>query len=134
MTEQFNIDRFMEASAKVNLSDIAWDDVPKYPLTPEALRTLHYFLKTEGSTFFCLKAVIETKAACKEPDFAPFLCAWTYEEEFHGRALRRFIEAYGQPISDDYRTDMFRKRGPGERFDEYGQMLLSWCFPGSWPA
>jgi rubrerythrin len=134
MSEKFNIDRFMDASGKVDLSDVAWDDVPKYPLTPEALRTLHYFLKTEGSTFFYLKAVIQTKAACEEPDFAPFLCAWTYEEEFHGRAFRRFMQAYGESVRDDYRVDMFLSRGPGERFDEYGQMLLSRMFPGAWPA
>jgi len=29
-----------------------------------------------------------TKTAIREPDFAPFLCVWTYEEEFHGRAFR----------------------------------------------
>jgi rubrerythrin len=134
MTENFNIDRFMDSSSKLDLSDIAWDEVPKHPLTPQAVRTLHYFLKTEGSTFFYLKAVIQTKAACEEPDFAPFLCAWTYEEEFHGRAFRKFMQALGEHVPDDYRTDMFLSRGPGERFDEYGQMLLSRFFPKSWPA
>ena len=62
MAELFEIDRFMDASGKVDLSDIDWAEVPKYPMTPEALRTLRYFMVTEGSTFFYVKALMKTKA------------------------------------------------------------------------
>src|SRR3954464_11431874 len=103
MAESFNIDRFMEGSGKVDLSDIDWAEVPKYRVTPEALRTLRYFLITEGSTFFYTKALMTTNASFMEPELAPFICVWNYEEEFHGRAFRKFLEAYGQTIDDDYR-------------------------------
>src|SRR5438045_2362006 len=102
-SETFNIDRFMDHSGRIELSDIAWADVPKNPLGPQALRTLRYFLKTEGSTFFYMKGLVQTRAAYAEPDFAPFLCAWTYEEEFHGRAFRKYLEAYGERMEDDFR-------------------------------
>lgn len=134
MAEVFDIDRFMEASKKVDLSDINWSEVPRHPITPAALRTLGYFLKTEGSTFYYLKALMSTKASLEEPDFAPFLCAWAYEEEYHGRAFRKFMDAYGERVPDDYRTSMFGRRSFGERIDELGQTLLSRCFPEDWPA
>jgi rubrerythrin len=134
MAEPFNIERFMEASGKVDLSDIVWSDVPKHPMTPEALRTLRYFLLTEGSTFFYTKALMKTRAAYRETELAPFLCVWMYEEEFHGRAFRKFIEAYGETVPSTYRTDMFKNRGAGERVDEIGQTVLSAVFPSGWPA
>lgn len=134
MAEPFDIDRFMDSSGRVDLSDIDWAEVPKYPMTPEALRTLRYFMHTEGSTFFYTKALMKTKAAIHEPDLAPFLCVWMYEEEFHGRAFKKFMEAYGETVPNDYRATMFNRRGPGERFDELGQTVLSRVFPDGWPA
>jgi hypothetical protein len=134
MADLFEIDRFMDGSGKVDLSDIDWSEVPKYPMTPEALRTLRYFMVTEGSTFFYVKALMKTKAAILEPDLAPFLCVWMYEEEFHGRAFRKFMEAYGEKVPEDYRANMFNTRGVGERIDEIGQTVLSRVFPDGWPA
>jgi len=134
MSDLFEIDRFMESSGKVDLSDIDWSEVPKYPMTPEALRTLRYFMLTEGSTFFYVKALMTTKAAIEEPELAPFLCVWMYEEEFHGRAFRKFVEAYGEQVPDDYRARMFMNRGPGERIDELSQTVLSRVFRDDWPA
>lgn len=134
MAELFEIDRFMDASGKVDLSDIDWTEVPKYPMTPEALRTLRYFMTTESSTFFYVKALMKTKAAILEPDLAPFLCVWMYEEEFHGRAFRKFMQAYGEKVPEDHRAQMFSTRGIGERIDEIGQTVLSRVFPDGWPA
>lgn len=134
MGEAFDIDRFMDGSGKVDLSDIKWEDVPKYPITPEALRTLRYFMQVESSTFFYVKALMKTKAAVEEPDLAPFLCVWMYEEEFHGRAFRKFVEACGQSVPGDWRETMFSNRGTGERVDEISQTVLSRVFPDGWPA
>jgi hypothetical protein len=134
MAEAFSIERFMDASQKVDLSDIDWSEVPKYPLTPEELRALRYFMITEGSTFFYVKALMQTNAVLEEPDFAPFLCVWMYEEEYHGRAFRKFIESYGAPVDPTYRKNLFMKRGMGERIDEIGQVVLSKLFPDGWPA
>jgi rubrerythrin len=134
MSVKFNIDRFMEGSGKVDLSDIDWSEVPKHRLTPEALRTLRYFLNTENSTFFYVKTLMLTKAAFVEPELAPFICVWNYEEEFHGRAFRKFLEAYGETVDQDYRSDLYLSRGTGEKIDEIGQRILSMMFPDAWPA
>lgn len=134
MAENFDIERFMATSGKVDLSDIDWAEVPRHPLTPEALRTLRYFLISEGSTFFYVKALMKTDTAKREPEFIPFVTAWLYEEEFHGRAFRRFLEAYGEDIGADYRRKFFRKRGVGEHIDELGQQVISYVFSDSFPA
>lgn len=134
MAESFNIERFMDGSGKVDLSDIDWAEVPKHRMTPQALRALRYFLLTEGSTFFYTKALMKTKATLSEPELAPFICVWMYEEEFHGRAFRQFLQAYGENIPSDYRTEMFTSRGAGERIDEIAQTCLSRVFPEGWPA
>jgi len=134
MAEAFHIDRLMDTSGRVDLSDVDWDDVPKHPLHPEAVRTLQYFLRTEGSTFFYVKALMRAKATVLEPEFAPFLAVWMYEEEFHGRAFKRFLEAAGIPPPEDYRQRMYASRAFGERFDELGQMLVSHVFAEAWPS
>ncbi len=134
MAESFNIDRFMEGSGKVDLSDINWAEVPKHRLTPEALRTLRYFMITESSTFLYVKALMQTPTVMLEPDFAPFLCVWMYEEEFHGRAFRQFMESYGEPVQNNYRSEFFLRRTVGEHIDELGQIALSRLFEENFPA
>jgi hypothetical protein len=131
---RFDIDRFMAQSGPLMLDDIAWDEVPRHPLTPETMRVLRYFLSTESATFYYLRSVMATKPALEEPEIAPFLCAWNYEEEFHGRAFARFVRAYGETVDDDYRAQMFKSRGRGEHIDEIGQLILSRIFPRAWPA
>jgi rubrerythrin len=129
LNERFDMERFMASSGKVDLSDICWDEVPNHRLTPEALRTVRYFMRTESATFFYLREIIGTRAAIEDPDFAPFMAAWSYEEEFHGRAFRRFMEAYGEPVDDTLREGMFAERAWGERVDEVLTILLATLFP-----
>ena len=130
----FDIERLMDGSGRVDLSDIDWSEVPKHPISPEGLRTLRYFLMTEGSTVFYAKGLMQTRAIYREPEFAPFLCVWMYEEEFHGRAFTKFMEAYGESIDTGFRGSMFLGRGPSERLQEYGQNALSVMLPEAWPA
>jgi hypothetical protein len=130
----FDIDRFLEKSGRVDLSDIDWDDVPKHRLTPEALRAVKYFMVTESATFYYLKALMSTKTAQTVPEFAPFLCAWAYEEEFHGRAFATFIRAYGETVPSAYRGSMYTGRTLGERFDELSAAAVSFLAPDDFPA
>jgi rubrerythrin len=134
MSGSFNVERVMDTSGKVDLTDIDWAEVPRHPLTPEALRALRYFMITEGSTFFYTRALMKTRAAMVEPELAPFISVWMYEEEFHGRAFRKFLEAYGERVEDDYRAEFFRARGVGEHIDELSQTVLSQIFRDTWPV
>jgi rubrerythrin len=132
--DAFDIDRFMDGSGRVALDAVDWDEVPHHRLTPEALRTLRFFLVTESSTFYYVKALMRTRAAVDEPVLAPFLSAWLYEEEFHGRAFRRFLEAYGERVPDHHRRRIYLGRNLGERRDEIAEALLSVLLPEEWPA
>lgn len=130
----FDIDRFMVGSGKVDLSDIPWQDVRKYPLHPAALKVLRMFMLTESSTFFYLKTLMKTRAAIEEPEFAPFMSAWAYEEEFHGRAFKQFFEALGEPVDSDYRTKLWKSRTKGEIFEEVAAVGMAHLFDRDFPA
>ncbi len=130
----FDIDRFMNASGRVDLSDIHWEDVPRWRLTPETLRVLRVFAGVESSTLLYAKALLGTRNALQEP-FGPFIAAWVYEEEFHGRAFRQFISAYGDELPDAIeRSNIFKNRSVGEVFDEVASRALDTLFPSDWPA
>jgi hypothetical protein len=113
----------MDASNKLDLSDIDWAEVPRHPMTPEALRCLRYFLITEGSTFFYTKALMKTKLGHR----GARLRAVHQRVDVRRRVPRArvsgsFLEAYGERVEPDYRTrDVHDRRGVGERIDEIGQ-------------
>ncbi|HEV7735464.1 MAG TPA: ferritin-like domain-containing protein [Candidatus Binatia bacterium] len=89
------IDTYSSRSRAVDVSGIAWDDVPRYPLSPETIRTLRYMQDIEIHTMIYVRSLLSTRAI-DDPDVATFLACWFYEETFHGRALARFLEAAGQ--------------------------------------
>jgi len=131
---RFDIERFMEKSGQVDLSDIRWEDVPKYKLTPETLRVLRTFMGVESSTLLYAKPLLSTSAALKEP-FGAFMAAWVYEEEFHGRAFKKFLEAYGEEIPKNLqRSQLFKNRTAGEAFEDVLQRIFSILTPDEFPA
>jgi hypothetical protein len=93
----FDLDAYVARSRAVPLDEIAWDDVPRYPVPPEAIRTLRYMQDIESHTIIYLRELLATRAV-DEPEVATFLACWLYEETFHGIALARFLEAAGHPI------------------------------------
>ena len=94
----FDLDAYVARSGAVDLDAIAWDEVPRHPLPPEAVRTLRYMQDIESHTIIYLRALLATRAV-DDPEVATFLACWLYEETFHGIALRRFLEAAGHPIA-----------------------------------
>ncbi len=96
--EEFDLDAYADRSRALDLSGIPFDRVSKYPLAPEALRTLRYMQDIESHTIVYLRQLLATRAI-DEPEVATFLSCWIYEETFHGRALDRFLAAAGHRIS-----------------------------------
>ena len=96
MTE-FDLDAYVARSRAVEMSDLPWDDVPRFPLSAEAIRTLRYMQDVESHTIIYLRELLATRAV-DEPEVATFLACWVYEETFHGIALARFLEAAGHPL------------------------------------
>jgi hypothetical protein len=86
--EPFDLDAWAARSAKLDLTDIAWEDVPQHPLPPAALRTLRYMQDIESHTAVYLRALLSTRAV-DDPEVSTFLACWLYEETFHGRARAR---------------------------------------------
>jgi hypothetical protein len=94
---EFDLDAYVARSRAVDLSTFAWDDVPRHPVPPEALRTLHCMQDIESHTIIYLRSLLATRAI-DDPEVATFLACWLYEETFHGIALRRFLEAAGHDV------------------------------------
>ena len=93
----FDLDAWVARSGALDLSAIAWQDVPRHPLPSGAVRTLRYMQDIESHTIVYLRALLATRAV-DDPEVATFLACWLYEETFHGIALRRFLEAAGHPV------------------------------------
>ena len=93
----FPFEAYLARSRAVDLSGIAWNDVPRHPVPPEAVRTLRYMQDIESHTIVYLRSLLATRAIA-DPEVAAFLACWIYEETFHGLALARFLEAAGAPV------------------------------------
>jgi hypothetical protein len=94
---EFDLDAYVGRSKALDLSAFAWDDVPRYHVPAEAVRTMHYMQDIESHTIVYLRSLLATRAI-DDPDIATFLACWVYEETFHGIAIRRFLEACGHPV------------------------------------
>ena len=117
--ERFTADDCVGRSRPLDLNGIAWDDVPRHPLPPEALRTLRYMQDIESHTIVYLRTLLSTRAV-DDPDVAAFLACWLYEESAHGRALAR-MGSGDQPaprvvISPDPESDVEPEPVPPPRF------------------
>jgi hypothetical protein len=96
---EFDLDRYLRNSKKVDLSDIDWDDVPNHPLTDGQVMCLHYMMDIEAHTVIYLRDLLATRAAA-DPQITAFLSCWVYEELWHGEAFSDFLRLYGieEPI------------------------------------
>src|SRR3989442_4991870 len=90
----FDIDRYLRNSKKVDLSSIDWDDVPNHPLSDGDVMCLHYMMDIETHTVIYLRDLLATRAAT-DPHITAFLSCWVYEELWHGEAFSNFLRAYG---------------------------------------
>lgn len=126
---QFDLDAYVARSRAVEMSDIPWDDVPRYPLSADAIRTLRYMQDVESHTIIYLRELLATRAV-DEPEVATFLACWLYEETFHGIALARFLEAAGHPVGTRVRPrgqEPWRKRIEAAAVAGLSQLWPDFC-------
>ena len=88
--DEFDLDRYLRASKKVDLSGVRWDRVREHPVSPTEARCLAYMMDIETHTVIYLRDILATRAA-EEPDVTAFLSCWVYEELWHGEAFSRFL-------------------------------------------
>ncbi|MEX2458945.1 MAG: ferritin-like domain-containing protein [Actinomycetota bacterium] len=98
--DDFDLDRYLRNSKKVDLSGIAWDRIRETPLPPGEARCLAYMMDIESHTAIFLRDLLATRAA-HEPDVTAFLSCWVYEELWHGEAFSRFLGEAGYELLPD---------------------------------
>jgi hypothetical protein len=107
---EFDLDRYLRNSKKVDLSEIDWERVPDHPLSDGDVMCLHYMMDIETHTVIYLRDLLATRAAV-DPQITAFLSCWVYEELWHGEAFSDFLRSYGievpaEPKLPDGRTPM----------------------------
>lgn len=91
---EFDIDRYLRNSKRLDLSEIDWDDIPNHPLSEGAVLSMQYMMDIETHTVIYLRDLLATRAA-HDPHVTAFLCCWVYEELWHGEAFSDFLRHYG---------------------------------------
>ena len=124
MSATTNIERHLSHSRALDLTGIAFEDVPNHPLRDDEIRILTYFMDVEANTIVYLKELLSTPAI-DVPEIQAFLSCWVYEEYFHGHAIRRFLEAYGVPVAEDRPVAVKQGKSLVFRLRTLGQTLLA---------
>lgn len=99
----FNIDRFVELSGRIELDDLDWEECKKTGLTDAEARVLRYMSDTETHTILYMRDLLAGYSA-SDPEVTSFLSIWVYEELWHGRALDRVLTTAGHPPPPDQFT------------------------------
>jgi hypothetical protein len=90
----FDLDRYLRNSRKVDLADLDWDAIPDHPLSDGDVMSMHYMRDIETHTVIYLRDLLATPAA-DDPQVTAFLSCWVYEELWHGEAFSDFLRSYG---------------------------------------
>src|SRR5262245_42048907 len=85
-----DIERYITVSAKIDTSDIDWNQARDAGLNDDEKFVLTYFSDVESQTIRYLKTLLQMKIAFT-PSVSAFLTTWSYEEFFHGYELARLL-------------------------------------------
>ena len=94
---EFDIDRYLRNSKRLDLNGIEWERIPEHPLTDGDVMCMHYMMDIETHTVIYLRDLLATRAA-HDPNITAFLSCWVYEELWHGEAFSEFLRAYGVEV------------------------------------
>ena len=94
---EFDIDKYVRNSKKLDLSFLDWDAIPDYELSDGDVMSMHYMMDIETHTVIYLRDLLATRAA-QDPHITAFLACWVYEELWHGEAFSDFLRAYGVEV------------------------------------
>jgi rubrerythrin len=98
--EPFDLDRYLRASKRVDLSGLAWHEIREHPVTPTQARILAYMMDIESHTAVFMRDLLATRSAF-DPEITAFLSCWIYEELWHGEAFSRFLGEAGWSLGPD---------------------------------
>jgi hypothetical protein len=97
----FDLDRYLRASKKVDLEGVDWARIKDHPVSQGEARVLAYLMDIESHTVIFLRDLLATRAAF-DPDVTAFLSCWVYEELWHGEAFSRFLGEAGYDLGRDH--------------------------------
>lgn len=118
-TVDFDLDRFIRTSDRVDLSDVDWDRASDPPLADAEVRALRYMMDIETNTVIFLRDVLVTVTAF-DPDVTAFLSCWNFEELWHGEAFSRLLGEAGIPVRPDHEAVTHGSRHPSRRSRKSG--------------
>jgi rubrerythrin len=98
---EFDLDKYLRASKRVDLSTVAWDRIQEHPVTSDEARCLTYMMDIETHTVVFLRDLLATRASF-DPEVTAFLSCWVYEELWHGEAFSRFLGEAGHRVEPSY--------------------------------
>src|SRR5262245_45243422 len=128
-----DIERYISVSAKIDTSDIDWDQAREAGLTDDEKFILTYFSDVESQTIRYMKTLLQMKIAFK-PSVSAFLTTWSYEEFFHGYELARLLAVCGSPLEEDRIEKVTCKARFNEWLEAVFAPLLSRIFSKQFPA
>ncbi len=120
---QFDVEKYIRNSKKVDISDIDLSLALQYPLREEEIRALTYMCDIESHTIVYLRAILNT-CAVEDPQTTAFLSCWAYEEFFHGHTIRQFLDAVGAPLSATRMLEVQQASSFTEWLKELGSSIL----------
>lgn len=123
METGFDIEKYVTHSKKVDVSDLDFSAARNFPLTENEKRCLTYMMDIESHTIVFLKGILST-CAVKDPETTAFLSCWAYEEFFHGRTIKKFLEASGVEFSPTRFSDIQKDATFREWIEGVGASLL----------
>jgi hypothetical protein len=98
---EFDIERFVSLSRKVDLSDVDFDEAARVGISDEDHRVLRYMADTELHTILYLRDLLAGHTK-HDAEVTQFMACWVYEETHHGRALDQFMAAVGRGEASRY--------------------------------
>lgn len=113
-TIDFDLDRFIRTSGRVDLSEVEWDRASDPPLMPAEIRCLRYMMDIETNTIIFLRDVLATQTAF-DPEVTAFLSCWNFEELWHGEAFSRLLGEAGIRVLPDLEPVTHDARYPSRR-------------------
>jgi hypothetical protein len=122
-TLQFDVEKYVRNSRKVDISDIDLSQAARYPVSEDEVRALTYMCDIESHTVVYLRAILNT-CAIEDPQTTSFLSCWAYEEFFHGRTIRQFLDAIGAPVSSMRMLEVQKASSFTEWLKELGSSIL----------
>jgi hypothetical protein len=120
---QFDVEKYVRNSKKVDISDLDLSQASRYPVSDEEVRALTYMCDIESHTIVYLRAILNT-CAVEDPQTTSFLSCWAYEEFFHGRTIRQFLDAIGAPASPTRMLEVQKASSFTEWLKELGASIL----------